>query len=334
MTNDQTPAVNSMIELKHVTKRFGEKTVLFDLNFDVRQGEIFGFIGPSGSGKTTCIRLMTGVLEPTEGEVRLMGMDPANPTANIREKFGYLPQLFVLYPNLTVRENMNFAGSLYGIGPIKRRRRIDELLKFVELTEAANRVAANVSGGMLRRLELAAALLHDPPLLFADEPTAGIDPVLRGKFWEEFRDLRDRGRTIFVTTQYVGEIEYCDRVGIIQDGKIVALDTPLGLRRTALGGEMVDITVEQLTPTAVDALQDLPFVSDVLFHHQNRNQVRVNVLEASEAIPGLVQCLSANGCAVVTIEEFKPSFDEIFVELMKQGERARKSEEVAGASAS
>jgi ABC-2 type transport system ATP-binding protein len=261
-----------------------------------------------------------------------MGMDPANPTGNVRERFGYLPQLFVLYPNLTVRENMNFAGSLYGIGPFKRRRRIDELLKFVELTEAADRMAANVSGGMLRRLELAAALLHDPPLLFADEPTAGIDPVLRGKFWEEFRELRDRGRTLFVTTQYVGEIEYCDRVGIIQDGRIVALDTPVGLRRTALGGEVVDIAVEELTPNAVEAMHSLPFVSDVLFHQQNRNQVRVNVIEASEAIPQLVQCLSASGCSIVTIEEFKPSFDEIFVALMKQGEQAKKAQEVAGAA--
>jgi ABC-2 type transport system ATP-binding protein len=326
----------SMIELKNVTKRFGEKTVLSDLNFDVREGEIFGFIGPSGSGKTTCIRLMTGVLEPTEGEVRLMGVDPANPTTNIRERFGYLPQLFVLYPNLTVYENMNFAGALYGIGPIKRRRRIKELLNFVELTEASNRMAANVSGGMLRRLELAASLLHDPPLLFADEPTAGIDPVLRGKFWEEFRDLRAQGRTIFVTTQYVGEIEYCDRVGIIQDGKIVALDTPLGLRRTALGGEMVDIVLEELTMNSVNELRNLPFVSNVLFHQQNRNQLRVNVAEASEAIPQLVQCLNTAGSGIVTIEEYKPSFDEIFVELMKRGDQAREAkqaQEAASASA-
>jgi ABC-2 type transport system ATP-binding protein len=323
----------SMIELKNVTKRFGDKTVLSDLNFDVREGEIFGFIGPSGSGKTTCIRLMTGVLEPTEGEVRLMGMDPAKPTANIRERFGYLPQLFVLYPNLTVKENMNFAGSLYGIGPVKRRRRIKEMLEFVELTEAANRLAANVSGGMLRRLELAASLLHDPPLLFADEPTAGIDPVLRGKFWDEFRHLRGQGRTIFVTTQYVGEIEYCDRVGIIQEGRIVALDTPVGLRRTALGGEMVDITTEELMRDSVADLRQLPVVHDVLFHQQNRNQVRVNVVEASEAIPQLVQCLNSSGSVVVSVEEYKPSFDEIFVALMKQGDEAKEAQEAASGGA-
>lgn len=321
----------SMIEVRNVSKAFGDRTVLSNLNFSVEEGEIFGFIGPSGSGKTTCIRLMTGVLEPTEGEVRLMGVDPSRHGDTIREKFGYLPQLFVLYPNLTVRENMNFAGSLYGIGPVKRRRKIKELLDFVELTDAGDRVAANVSGGMLRRLELAASLLHDPPLLFADEPTAGIDPVLREKFWDEFRNLRSEGRTIFVTTQYVGEIEYCDRVGIIQEGKIVAVDTPIGLRRSALGGEMVDMSIEELTGVAERGLRALPFVRGIQFHQQNRNQVRVNVLEAAEAIPQLVQCLNANECVVVSVEEYKPSFDEIFVALMKRGEEAAAAEGSAGA---
>jgi ABC-2 type transport system ATP-binding protein len=313
----------SMIELHNVSKKFGDKTVLSDLDFEVREGEIFGFIGPSGSGKTTCIRLMTGVLEPSEGQVRLMGMDPARPTSEIREKFGYLPQLFVLYPNLTVRENMNFAGSLYGLGPFKRKRRIKELLDFVELTDAADRMAANVSGGMLRRLELAASLLHDPTLLFADEPTAGIDPVLRGKFWEEFRHLKGEGRTIFVTTQYVGEIEYCDRVGIIQDGKIVALDTPGGLRRTALGGEMVDIVTRGISQANIQGLRQLSAVTGVSYNLQDANQIRVNVLDASQSIPLLVETLGAGDCEIVSIEEYKPSFDEIFVELMKRGQQTQ-----------
>lgn len=311
----------SMIELHNVSKNFGEKTVLSDLNFEVREGEIFGFIGPSGSGKTTVIRLMMGILEPSEGEVRLMGMDPAHPTSDIRQRFGYLPQLFVLYPNLTVRENLNFAGSLYGIGPIKRRKRIKEMLDFVEMTDAGNRVAANVSGGMLRRLELAASLLHDPPLLFADEPTAGIDPVLRGKFWDEFRHLRGEGRTIFVTTQYVGEIEYCDRVGIIQDGRIVALDTPAGLRKTALGGEIVDVVTQGLSQAAITGLRQLSNVSGISYNLQNPDQIRVNVVDASEAIPQLVETLGQYNCDITSIEEYKPSFDEIFVELMKHGQQ-------------
>jgi ABC-2 type transport system ATP-binding protein len=306
----------SMIEVKNVTKRYGEKAVVDNLNFEVNEGEIFGFIGPSGSGKTTTIRLLTGVIRPTEGQVRLMGEDPSHQTSKMREKFGYLPQLFVLYPNLTVRENLNFAGSLYGMTPRSRRKRIKELLGFVELVEAANRTATNISGGMLRRLELAAALLHDPPLLFADEPTAGIDPVLRGKFWEEFRHLRSMGRTVFVTTQYVGETEYCDRVGIIRAGKLLAVDTPEGLRRSALGGEIVDITSDNLTPEGVHMLAQLPIV-----HHlqtRNRNELRAYVVEASQAIPALIEVLTTAGCNVSSVEEYKPSFDEIFIDIMKR----------------
>jgi len=315
----------SMIEMRNVTKKFDDKTVLSNINFDVREGEIFGFIGPSGSGKTTVIRMMTGVLEPTEGEVLLMGVNPARQGGAIREKFGYLPQLFVLYPNLTVRENLNFAGSLYGITPVRRRRRIKELLEFVELTEASDRMAANVSGGMLRRLELAASLIHDPILLFADEPTAGIDPVLRGKFWEEFHHLKSLGRTLFVTTQYVGEIEYCDRVGIIQEGEIVAVDTPSGLRKTALGGDLIDIVTERLSEQAIAGLRTLPIVTGIRFNELNPNQIRVSVNEANESIQALVQSLNSNNCSIVTIEEYKPSFDEIFVALMKQGERAKEA---------
>ena len=308
----------SMIEMRNVTKRYGDTEVVSDLNFDVREGEIFGFIGPSGAGKTTTIRLLTGVIEPTEGQVTLMGENPAHQTARMRESFGYLPQLFVLYPNLTVSENLNFAGSLYGIGPRKRKKRINELLDFVELTEAANRTASNLSGGMLRRLELAAALLHDPPLLFADEPTAGIDPVLRGKFWDEFRDLRSQGRTVFVTTQYVGETEYCDRVGIIRNGKIIALDTPEELRRDALGGEIVDLKSDNLTPEGVHTLAQLSFVRQL--QTRNRNELRVYVTDASEAIPPLIEAMKSNDCTVSSIEEYKPSFDEIFVELMKRAD--------------
>jgi ABC-2 type transport system ATP-binding protein len=310
----------SMIEVRNVTKRYGDKEVVSDLNFDVREGEIFGFIGPSGSGKTTTIRLLTGVIEPTEGQVTLMGENPAHQTSRMRERFGYLPQLFVLYPNLTVNENLNFAGSLYGINPRKRRQRIRELLDFVELTEAANRTAANISGGMLRRLELAASLLHDPPLLFADEPTAGIDPVLRGKFWDEFRHLRAQGRTVFVTTQYVGETEYSDRVGIIRNGKIIALDTPDQLRRGALGGEIIDLISNDLTPEGVHNLAQLPFVHQL--QTRNRNELRVYVSEAGEAMPHLIEVMKTNNCTVSSIEEYKPSFDEIFVELMTRADAA------------
>jgi ABC-2 type transport system ATP-binding protein len=310
-----------MITVKHLTKRIGEKTLVEDLTFDIGQGEIFGFIGPSGSGKTSTIRLLTGTYAPTEGEVRVMGVAPNHPERRVQERLGYMPQLFVLYPNLTVRENLNFVAGLYGLNPFRKKARIDRLLQFVELWEARNRLASNVSGGMQRRIELAASLLHNPPILFVDEPTAGIDPVLRGKFWEEFRRLRDEGRTIFVTTQYVGESEYCDRVGVIRKGRLIALDTPIGLRRQALRGDVVDINSEGLTSDAVHALLQPPYVQEV--EPISRRQLRVHVDNAGQAIPQLLDILQAQNCNVTKIEEYKPSFDEVFIELMERDARER-----------
>jgi ABC-2 type transport system ATP-binding protein len=316
-----------MIQLRDVSKSFDDEAVVKDMSFDVMQGEIFGFIGPSGSGKTTTIRLITGVYQPTSGTVRLMGADPTHTSRQVQERFGYMPQHFVLYPNLTVRENLYFAASLYGMGIAARHRRVREVLKFVELWDARNKVAENISGGMQRRVQLAAALLHNPPLLFTDEPTAGIDPVLRGKFWDEFRRLRDEGRTIFVTTQYVGESEYCDRVGVIREGRVIALDTPLNLRRLAMGGDAVDIESDQFNPAAVFSLSQLPFVRQV--HPQSSREVRVLVEEAGAAIPVLMDAMSDNQCTVQRIEEYRPSFDEVFIELMRQDEALHPSPESA-----
>jgi ABC-2 type transport system ATP-binding protein len=316
---------SAMIQVSHVTKRFGDQTIVEDLTFDVKQGEIFGFIGPSGSGKTTTIRLLTGVYGPTEGTIRVMGSAPDHPSRRVKERFGYMPQLFVLYPNLTVYENLKFVAGLYGMNPFGRNRRIVELLKFVELYEARNQVAANVSGGMQRRIELAAALLHNPPLLFTDEPTAGIDPVLRSKFWEEFRRLRDQGRTIFVTTQYVSESEHCDRIGVIRKGRIIALDTPIGLRRAALGGEVVYLTSPDLTPAAVISLSQLPVVKQI--RPESKTELRVYVEDAGKAMPVLMEAMSSNSCTVNRIEEFKPTFDEVFIDLMKRDAEARGEED-------
>jgi ABC-2 type transport system ATP-binding protein len=308
--------VPPMIQVRGVSKRFGNNTVVHDLTFDVLEGEIFGFIGPSGSGKTTTIRLLTGVYQPSTGSIKVRGVSPDHPSRQVQEEFGYMPQLFVLYPNLTVRENLNFTASMYGIGPRERRKRIKEMLDFVELWDVRNRLAANVSGGMLRRTELAAALMHNPPLLFVDEPTAGIDPILRGKFWDEFRRLRDERRTIFVTTQYVGESEYCDRVGVIRNGRIIALDTPVGLRRSAIGGDAVDIVSSDFTPGVVYTLSQLPPVREV--RPRSRTEVRVLVGNAATTIPVLIEAMKNNNCSITSIAEYKPSFDEVFIDLMNR----------------
>src|SRR4029078_9599481 len=214
-----------MVHAEHVEKVFSGDVGVFDLNFEVPTGTIFGMIGPSGCGKTTTVRLMTGLYKPDRGNLSVLNRVPSKFSTRTRERLGYMPQHFVLYPNLTVWENLNFVASLYGLGYFSRRKRLEYALDFVELSDVRGRLGSQLSGGMQRRLELACALVHDPLLLFADEPTAGLDPMLRQTIWSECRGLRDAGRTLVVTTQYVGEAEYCDQVAVLARGRLVALGT-------------------------------------------------------------------------------------------------------------
>ncbi len=318
-TNPVKPAAERgvIIHAQQLTKRFGEQTAVLDVNLDVPRGVIFGFIGPSGSGKTTTIRLFTGIAKPTSGELNVFGVRPDRFPPVLRERIGYMPQLFVLYPDLSVWENLSFVASLYGMG-FGRAKRMRELLDFVELTEHRHKLARQLSGGMQRRLSLAATLVHDPEVLFLDEPTAGIDPVLRAKLWDYFRDLRTRGRTLFVTTQYVGEAAYCDLVGVMRDGQLIAVETPMGLRHRALGGEFVDVRLRQpLTGDQESRLRALPFVNADLRTLGHRH-LRVTVDQADSAIPTLMRWFEENQVDVEGIEEYQPPFDDVFVELIRR----------------
>lgn len=311
-----------IIELRGTTLRFSDDAGVEELNLTVEPGTIVGLIGPSGSGKTTTVRLLTGVYRPQAGSVRVLGQTPARGNRRLRQQIGYVPQLFTLYPTLTVWENLNFVASLYGMPYLGRRRRLKAVLEFVELSTATQRLGRDLSGGMQRRLSLACALAHDPTLIFADEPTAGIDPVLRTRFWEHFRQLRDAGRTLFVTTQYVGEVANCDQVGVMRDGRLVIMDSPDGLRRRALGGEVVRLVVEpQGSREAAQALLRHPAVSDVRRARDEPGALFVTVEGASEALPVIIRLLGETpGVIVRTAEEYQPPFDDILVTLLRQEE--------------
>ncbi len=309
---------SAVILADRVKKQFGDYVAVDNATFEVPRGSIFGFIGPSGSGKTTTIRLLTGIYSPTAGKIAVLGSNPKNFSRQTRARIGYMPQLFELYPNLTVWENLNFAASLYGMS-LLRGRKLSQVLDLVEMNNNRDTVTEKASGGMQRRLSLAATLVHDPELVFLDEPTAGIDPLLRRKFWDHFRYLQSQSKTLFITTQYVSEAAYCDLVAVMAEGKVLAVDTPIGLRHRAYGGEIIDmVTTQPLSTDQEQALRALPFVESMV--RTGFNRVRLVVDQAKTAMPDLVEWNRGQNIEVHTIEEYEPPFEDVFVQLVKPEE--------------
>jgi ABC-2 type transport system ATP-binding protein len=309
---------------------FGGGAGVFDLNLSLPKGSITGIIGPSGCGKTTAIRLINGIYGPTSGEVRVFGKKPLAFDAVDKAGIGYIPQHFILYPNLSVEENMRFVGGIYAMSASECKAKIQPLLAFVELEEARKRLARKLSGGMQRRLMLASALLHDPTILIADEPTAGIDPILRARIWENFRELRDQGKTLLVTTQYVGEAAYCDQVAVMRNGRLIVMDTPRGLQRRAMGGEVIHLQVEEKKLTkCVRFLEKLPQVSRVERIPAEAEGLYVLVEDAGKELPNLLSALKEEiGIVPKTAEPYLPSFDEVFVRLIRAAETSQAVEMV------
>jgi ABC-2 type transport system ATP-binding protein len=312
-------AMEDAAVVDHATKRFGDVVAVTDVSFRVPIGSILGLIGPSGSGKTTTIRLLTGALAPTTGTVLVLGEDPRRFDGATRRRIGYMPQSFTLYPDLTARENVDFVASLFGLLLVRRQRRVEEVLRLVDLWDARSRRASRMSGGMQRRLELACALVHEPTVALLDEPTAGIDPILRSSVWEELRRLRDDGRTLIITTQYVGEASECDQVALIAEGGLIALASPDEVRRQATGGDIVEVAadrpVDDRTVAVLPAVRSIERLSD--------RRLRVRVGDATTDTPSIIDALVSTGADVSAIEEVRPSFDEVFATLVERDRERR-----------
>lgn len=220
----------NIIEVKNLTVAFGSFKAVDDISFSVKRGEIFGFLGANGAGKTTTIRTICGILNPTSGKVSVNGKDVSASTAVLKPRIGYMSQKFTLYPDLSIKENMAFAGSLYNMDFAAIKKRSLELFKFIDLKESFSGPVKNLPGGIKQMVALCATLLHDPDLIFLDEPTAGVSPKTRSDFWRLIRALAAKGKTIFVTTHYMDEAEYCARIVLMERGRIVAFDSPQGLK--------------------------------------------------------------------------------------------------------
>jgi ABC-2 type transport system ATP-binding protein len=266
--------------------------------------------------------MLTGVYTPTKGRAVVLDSEPSQFSQVTRTQIGYMPQRSVLYTNLSVWENLRFAGSIYGVRPFAKVQLL-EALRFVELEQHRRKRVGQLSGGMQRRLSLAASLIHQPALLFLDEPTGGVDPVLRRKFWDHFEALRDEGKTLMVTTQYVGEAAYCDLVGVMMAGKLIVVDTPEGLRRRAFGGEVISLRTRQyLEYSAIQAIRSIDGLESLI--PVSNTHLRLVVDDASVALPRLINYADELDIEVEAAEEYQPPYDDVFVRLVeREGRRTQ-----------
>lgn len=307
------------VRFEGVTRRFGDHAAVDDVTLRVGRGALFGLVGPSGCGKTSLIRLIAGLLAPDEGIVEVSGVAPTEFSARDRQQLGYMPQEFSLFPALSLQQNCGFVAGLYGMGWLHRRRRIREVLDFLELWDARKTRAGSASGGMRRRLALACALLHRPGLLIVDEPTAGLDPALRLRIWDHLREIQSRGITVLVTTQLIEEAERCDAVGIMRAGRLIAHGSPAALRDRVRLPEVVEIEVDHLDRVDLAEIWALPAVRNARLLSASR--LRVEVDDATSALPRVAGALQARGHTIRRADSHEASFEDVFLELVEAADR-------------
>jgi ABC-2 type transport system ATP-binding protein len=298
-----------IIAVDGLTRRFGDFVAVDHISFEVQPGEVVGYLGPNGSGKTTTIRMLLGLLAPSEGQATVLGYDAFRQSEDVRARAGYMSQKFAIYDDLTVLENLTFYGGVYGITD---RKRIDSTLELVGLTEHARELTRGLSAGWRQRLALGIALVHQPRLLFLDEPTSGVDPTARRVFWDLIYGLAEEGVTVFVTTHYMDEAEYCERVGIMRAGKLLAMDTPAALKARVLPGDVWDVFAEPIL-NALDALNQIDVV---LRAGLTGDHLRV-ISQRGVTEKQLKKELQSTKLDVAKVEAGEPTLEDVFLALAK-----------------
>jgi ABC-2 type transport system ATP-binding protein len=307
------------VEVAHLTRRFGEFTAVDDVGFQVKKGEIFGFLGPNGAGKSTTIRMLCGLLSPSSGSGTVAGFDILSETEQIKLHIGYMSQKFSLYEDLSVEENIGFYGGIYGLRGNRLENRLNWALEMAGLQEHRTSLTAILSGGWKQRLALACAILHEPPIIFLDEPTSGVDPLSRRQFWDLIYSMADRGITIFVTTHYMEEAEYCDRIALIYGGKMIASGSPLELKTRHMHDKIIDLRCAD--PQALVApIKALPEVRDAALFGSGLHIVTPDDETAIEAINRLLVDQGL-GPETVTMETILPSMEDVFISLIEEVDR-------------
>ncbi len=298
-----------VVYVDNLTRRFGDFVAVDHVSFEVNQGEVVGYLGPNGSGKTTTIRMLLGLLAPSEGQATVLGFDAFRQSEQVRARAGYMSQKFAIYDDLTVWENLQFYGGVYGITD---KARVHETLAHVGLGGHESTLTRALSGGWRQRLALGIALVHSPKLLFLDEPTSGVDPTARRAFWDLIYDLAATGVTVFVTTHYMDEAEYCNRVGMMRDGKLLAMDTPMALKEKIITGDVWELYVEPL----LGGLNVLSTAEGVLQAGLAGDHLRVIVRRGMQE-KELRKTLERSGVKLVSILPGEPTLEDVFLSLAK-----------------
>ena len=302
-----------IIDVRELTRRFGSFTAVDRVTFDVAPGEIFGYLGANGAGKSTTIRMLCGLLPPSDGSAQVAGVDVRHHPHRVKQSIGYMSQKFSLYLDLTVEENLSFFAGVYHLSGKRGRTRIEAALAMAGLQERRRELTSALPGGIRQRLALASALLHEPKVLYLDEPTAGVDPLSRRAFWKIIRRLAAEGTTIFVTTHHLDEAEYCGRVGLMVDGRLVALDTPEGLKREHVPGKLYAVSGDI---TAISLARKLDGVQGIIALKPFGSTVHVRVsapLDSADRFEQLLLDRMITGC---TVESAEVTLDDVFLELV------------------
>ncbi|BDV44234.1 ABC transporter ATP-binding protein [Geotalea uraniireducens] len=308
---------DNAVTLRNLEKRFGDFIAVNRITLEVRTGEIFGFLGPNGAGKSTTIRMLCGILRPSAGNGTVAGFDILREAEEIKKNIGYMSQKFSLYEDLTVEENIDFYAGIYKIPGERRRRRKEWVIEMAGLTDHRRARTATLSGGWKQRLALGCAILHEPPIIFLDEPTSGVDPISRRNFWDLIYQLAGQGVTIFVTTHYMDEAEYCDRLALIYRGELIALGTPGELKTEQMREEIVEIACAR-PQELIAPIEKVSGVRHAALYGRGLHVVTEN---AAATIPAIEALLSERNVGVERIDKTAPSLEDVFVSLIEARDR-------------